>query len=351
MEKNQKDYQKINPILRWIMILSLIVVFFTLLISWLLWFLFYRNVIDSILVSFSFLAFSIIILIFAGLALFFALPLIVLKRKTIANNIFSLLSFVLALILASVSLLLYHNLEINNFLVVVIPWIIIIIATTFLFVSSGVNLIIVTDDSNKIEKISILMKKELNNQNLENNNKQDIKSVATDAINNKQKIKTETLNELAPFDAEQEEDITFADITIVKEQTDFWSKKSENNTTEKVVDEEQKWTEKQIKEVWEKGEIIPGVNKDLYRKDYAGAWMFFSAFLAESDQNNFDIRSYSWTIANHNPTSQEKINDIANLMPMNLINAMAKGQNYPKWKTKISSWGNENIIKEQIWSD
>lgn len=112
-----------------------------------------------------------------------------------------------------------------------------------------------------------------------------------------------------------------------------------------------KWNETEIKEIWEKAIIIPGVNKDLYRQDYAGAWMFFSAFIADADETNIDLRSYSWTITNHKPLSQEGTNNINNLEPMNVINALSKGEDYPKWKTRISSRGNENIIKEQIWSE
>lgn len=323
-----EKYQKINPIVRWTMILSLMIIFLTLLVSWILWLLVYRNAIGKLLNDFSFLNLSIITLTFSGLAFLFALPLIGLTKKNIVTNTFSLLGFILALSLASLSLLLYHSIKIDSILTVAVPWIIIIVATMFLFVSSGVNLIIVGEKNKKpsVEPI--------------------IKNLEPDAQVENNIVKTEIKDKVL-----EKTEVDFSNLPIFKEQVQIQTKKSVVKSKQNADIPKIKWTKKQIKEVWEKAEVIPGVNKDLYRKDYAGAWMFFADFINSSDENNLDIGSYSWTITNHKPISQLGTNDLENLVPMNVINVITKGQNYPKWKTKISSRGNENIIKEQIWSN
>lgn len=108
------------------------------------------------------------------------------------------------------------------------------------------------------------------------------------------------------------------------------------------------WTLEQIEAVWEKAEIIDGVSDKLYRKDYGGAWMFRDAFTTDYAAAD-NAETYSWTIVLHRPASKQGTTDLYNLDPMNIVNAKSKGENYPSWKTKISSKGNKNIAKEQNW--
>ena len=108
------------------------------------------------------------------------------------------------------------------------------------------------------------------------------------------------------------------------------------------------WTLEQIEAVWEKAEIIDGVSDKLYRKDYGGAWMFRDSFTTDYTAAD-NLETYSWTIVLHRPASQQGTTELYNLDPMNIVNAKSKGENYPSWKTKISSKGNKNIVKEQHW--
>lgn len=108
------------------------------------------------------------------------------------------------------------------------------------------------------------------------------------------------------------------------------------------------WTLDQIQTVWEKAETIDGVSEKLYRKDYAGAWMFRDSFTNDLSEANNE-KTYSWTIVLHRPASQSGTTELYNLDPMNVVNAKNKGENYPRWTTKLSSKGNENIIKMQNW--
>lgn len=108
------------------------------------------------------------------------------------------------------------------------------------------------------------------------------------------------------------------------------------------------WTLEQIEAAWEKAEIIDDVSDKLYRKDYAGAWMFRDSFTTDYTAAD-NLETYSWTIVLHRPAGQQGTTELYNLDPMNIINAKSKGENYPSWKTKISSKGNKNIAKEQNW--
>lgn len=108
------------------------------------------------------------------------------------------------------------------------------------------------------------------------------------------------------------------------------------------------WTIEQIQAVWEKAEVIDNVNEKMYRKDYSGAWMFRDAFTTNYEDANNE-KTYAWTIVLHRPSNQGGTTDLYNLDPMNIVNAKSKGENYPRWITKLSSKGNENILKEQNW--
>lgn len=349
MAKRSNGLAKINPVIRWLMPLSLIIIFLTLLTSWLLWFFLYRETIEAMIVNFSFITFSIVILSLAGLALFFALPLLFQNKKGVTNSFFSLLSFILTLTIVATTLLFYRNLKIDNFLLIVLPWIITIVATAFLFLASGINLVIIKED-NKVTRAKELhktVKEPLTNTFVNNNlTKQD--NNLNLMTNVKQEVKE---SEISSFVTRKKEEIALTDFTSAKDKIVSQLNKSLNFTKTDKNTTTTNWTKNQIKEVWEKATIIPGVDKDLYRKDYAGAWMFFGGFVNLSEDTSVNFRSYSWTIMQNKPLSQKGTNDLENLSPMNVMNALTKGQSYPKWKTKISSRGNENIIKEQIWSD
>ncbi|WP_400255334.1 hypothetical protein [Spiroplasma endosymbiont of Cleonymus obscurus] len=140
--------------------------------------------------------------------------------------------------------------------------------------------------------------------------------------------------------------------TITVEETQPIIEKTNTNTKKETIEVQKvtthHWTLEQIEAVWEKAEIIDGVSDKLYRKDYGGAWMFRDSFTTDYSAAD-NLETYSWTIVLHRPTSQQGTTELYNLDPMNIVNAKSKGENYPSWKTKISSKGNKNIAKEQHW--
>lgn len=137
-------------------------------------------------------------------------------------------------------------------------------------------------------------------------------------------------------------------ITVEETQPIIEKTKTKKETIEVQKVTTHHWTLEQIEAVWEKAEIIDGVSDKLYRKDYGGAWMFRDSFTTDYSAAD-NLETYSWTIVLHRPTSQQGTTELYNLDPMNIVNAKSKGENYPSWKTKISSKGNKNIAKEQHW--
>lgn len=160
------------------------------------------------------------------------------------------------------------------------------------------------------------------------------------------KDNSETEGELSPYANEQLTGLS----TPTTQQNPISSPKIKNTkaaiTEPKVT--KHHWTLEQIEAAWEKAETIDGVNNKLYRKDYAGAWMFRDSFTTDYTTAD-NVETYSWTIVLHRPVGQQGTTELYNLDPMNIINAKSKGENYPSWKTKISSKGNKNIIREQNW--
>ena len=97
-----------------------------------------------------------------------------------------------------------------------------------------------------------------------------------------------------------------------------------------------------IKElVWRKGTVIPGYDPEMWRQDFAGAWICKDAFGSHSD--------YGWEIEHIRPLSQGGEETIENLMPCQWQNNMAKANNFPNFKSMITSDGNRNVRKEQSW--
>lgn len=98
----------------------------------------------------------------------------------------------------------------------------------------------------------------------------------------------------------------------------------------------------EIEQVWEKALPQPRNNPDLFRKDYAGAWIRKDAYGEESE--------YGWEIDHVLPLSKGGTHDISNLEPLQWQNNRAKGDDYPSWNTKITSCDVHNSELTRCWS-
>lgn len=94
-----------------------------------------------------------------------------------------------------------------------------------------------------------------------------------------------------------------------------------------------------INMVWEKGTVVKGVNKDLFRMDACGAWI-------KKDLYGID-NLYGWEIDHIYPQSKGGKDDIENLRPLQHQNNASKGDDYPSYMAVVISDGNRNIETNQ----
>ncbi len=93
-----------------------------------------------------------------------------------------------------------------------------------------------------------------------------------------------------------------------------------------------------IQKIWNKGITVEGYNKDLYRQDFAGAWISRDAY---GDRDSI----LGWEIDHVYPQSRGGGDELVNLRPMNWRNNLSKGDDYPKYNADITSKDNVNIEK------
>ncbi|WP_425381434.1 hypothetical protein [Spiroplasma endosymbiont of Polydrusus pterygomalis] len=369
------SYRNINAHNRWGIIFSSGVMAVTLIISWVLWLIFYRANITEILLilnrviteqginfNLTFQFFTVFILIFAVLILIvITLPFLFLTKYGVITLLLSLMIMLVSIIfLGSSGLLIgygYQNFynfvmskRISDILFFALPWALAIICCLFL-VFFCLSLIIanLTKRENKNKLVTADNEELLSIEAVSiNNNRQNspfieqttAPTVFTERLPNESQGISIIINNTAGNPLSQSKLI---DPQVINNLTPI-----PTTTTNSTVNDEATWTSQQIEAVWNKGEIIENYNPQLYRKDYAGALMFKNSFINNINFND-DPKGLKWTIIYQCPLSHGGTSDISNLQPMNNINAITKANNYPRWKTAITFNGKENILKQKKW--
>ena len=101
------------------------------------------------------------------------------------------------------------------------------------------------------------------------------------------------------------------------------------------------FSDQDIKRIWdEKGIVVDGYDKDLYRKDAAGAWIAFDMY------GNRDS-VLGWEVDHVWPKSKGGDDKDDNLRPLNWRNNDSKGDDYPVYKTAVVAEENKNVFKEE----
>ena len=108
-----------------------------------------------------------------------------------------------------------------------------------------------------------------------------------------------------------------------------------------MATERREFTQEEINVAWEKAKIVSPDYSNEWRKDYAGAWIKRDRYGKQGD--------YGWEIDHLKPLDLDGTYDEENLVPLHWQNNRTKFNNYPQWKTSISSDGNKNIELEQEW--
>lgn len=102
------------------------------------------------------------------------------------------------------------------------------------------------------------------------------------------------------------------------------------------------FSDKKIQEVWEKAKIEGEEQKDEWRKDVCGAWINRNKYGEESD--------FGWEVDHIKPVSKGGRDEISNLMPLHWSNNRTKGDDYPEFKSSVTSEKDKNIEKELGWN-
>lgn len=102
------------------------------------------------------------------------------------------------------------------------------------------------------------------------------------------------------------------------------------------------FTNDEILAVWMKATAVTGVNSDLLRQDYAGAWIRYADYGNRNSQ-------YGWEIDHLKPLSQGGEEAMTNYLPLQWQNNVRKGDDYPRWTTAVTADGRNNVEQEKSW--
>lgn len=102
------------------------------------------------------------------------------------------------------------------------------------------------------------------------------------------------------------------------------------------------FTQEEIDYAWEKAIRQPNNDPNVFRKDYAGAWIRREDYGKKT--------TYGWEVDHCKPLAKDGTYSPENLYPLHWENNNEKADGYPKWRTRKSSEGIDNINKIQNWN-
>lgn len=96
-----------------------------------------------------------------------------------------------------------------------------------------------------------------------------------------------------------------------------------------------------INRIWDKANPITGFNPDIWRQDFAGAWI---------RKDHYGLHNkYGWEIDHVEPKSSGGTDDLDNLQPLHWRNNESKKDDFPSFSTVVTSEGKINIVRIRKW--
>lgn len=83
------------------------------------------------------------------------------------------------------------------------------------------------------------------------------------------------------------------------------------------------FTEEVKKAVWNKAQIVLGVDSSKQRKDSCGAWIIWDKYGETTENGN------GWEIDHIKPVAKDGTDDLSNLQPLQWQNNRTKSDDYP----------------------
>ena len=99
------------------------------------------------------------------------------------------------------------------------------------------------------------------------------------------------------------------------------------------------WTEDEIQKIWEKAQVCPPNDPNVWRKDLCGAWIKRDLHGAASE--NEPHTSYKWQVDHIKPDSKGGPDTVSNARPLQWYNNDCRQNN--RLKTIVTAEGTKNI--------
>lgn len=91
------------------------------------------------------------------------------------------------------------------------------------------------------------------------------------------------------------------------------------------------WSQSEIDAVWNKGQIVPGNDPRVRRKDACAAWITYAQYGKTQDGGE------GWEIDHIHPVASGGTDTLNNLQPLQWQNNRGKGDNWPDWSCSVSA--------------
>lgn len=102
------------------------------------------------------------------------------------------------------------------------------------------------------------------------------------------------------------------------------------------------FTQEQILTAWNNAKVVDGYDSSMVRKDACGAWIVWSKY-------GHNDSPYGWEVDHIFPQSLGGDEHSENLRAMQHANNAAKGNDYPSYKSTITSDGDHNVMKSSVY--